>query len=277
MGENLLLWQNLHPLRGDLHIARTVFMPSTPGFYHNHDFAEICWIESGRIRHETPGGQQELGRGAVVLVAPGQPHRLSGVSGGGTIANIALSAERLADLRQRWGDQQWPWSDSQEVAIFQWESADLAAVVRRCNDYTLGPATALDRDLLLGDMVARLRPIPAAPWGTVVPWLDAALRSLAEPAGLREGLPLLVRVSGRSREHIARAIRQACGCSPTALLQDLRLRAAEQALVASEEAVAAIGDACGLPGRAHFHRLFRARYGQTPAQYRRRSRQTVGG
>src|SRR5690606_20070932 len=103
-----LLWRDLAPLRADLHLARSVYPPSARTAGHGHDFAEICWVERGRVLHEDAGGRRVLERGDAILIEPGHTHALGGTPGGGVLVNIAFSGRRLDDLRSRWGAALWP-------------------------------------------------------------------------------------------------------------------------------------------------------------------------
>ena len=277
MSARTLRWRDLAPLRAGLHLARSVYAPHARSAGHGHDFAEICWVERGRVLHEDDGGRRILERGDAVLIEPGHCHALGGAGGGGVLVNIAFPARRLDDLRTRWGDALWPASPRPTARCL--DDPALADLARRCNDLLLlppGGGDPLNADLLLGLALDHLRPPPTRAWPDLPDWLAEALEALAQPPLLAEGLAALPRLTGRSREHISRAIRQGCGRSATAMLQDLRLGWAERRLLASEDSVAAIGRACGFDGRAHFHRLFAARFGQPPGAYRRRARRTLG-
>ncbi len=65
-----------------------------------------------------------------------------------------------------------------------------------------------------------------------------------------------------------RAFRAAHGVSPMQMLREMRLRAAQQKLVTTDETVETIACACGLGDAATFSRQFRARFGQAPGRYR---------
>lgn len=275
----MLKWHDLQPLTAGLHIARSVYLPSTTGPLHGHDFAEICWVVSGRIRHATPSAQQDLVAGDVLLIEPKHRHRLEGVRGGGAVMNVAFPAPLLRALARRWGGGGWPFTGGAEPARYRLSDDAMAAIMRRSTELIATRSSGVDdglvRDLLLGEIIRALRPPDPTPWHDAPDWLARALQAWAQPRHLRAGVSALPALTGRSREHVARAIRKACGRSPTALLQELRLGAAETRLRTSDEDLATIAAACGYAGRAHFHRLFRAKFGVTPGVYRRQARQTL--
>lgn len=270
-------WDSLAPITAGCHVARTIYRVGHSVPMHGHDFAEVCWVESGRVREDTPRGHRELGAGEATLVGPGQHHALRQTGPGpATIVNIAISAATLDELARRYGGGAWPWRTGDEPARARLAAGDPAELARRVDAVRAGPDDRLARDALLVDLAHRLRAgsaevVPGAP-----PWLAAALARLAEPPLLAEGLPALARLSGRSREHVSRTLRAATGRRAIDVLTGLRLRWAERRLAMSDDPVGAIAAACGFAGRARFHRLFRAHAGATPLAYRRACRGAVG-
>jgi AraC family transcriptional activator of mtrCDE len=74
-----------------------------------------------------------------------------------------------------------------------------------------------------------------------------------------------------SRATFVRQFQQNLGRSAADLLMDLRMTAAANALRATSNSVAAIGEDVGYKSEAAFQRAFKAHVGVTPAEYRRRS------
>jgi AraC family cel operon transcriptional repressor len=64
--------------------------------------------------------------------------------------------------------------------------------------------------------------------------------------------------------------------TPVQYINDLRMGHAARALTGSNDPLSEIADEIGLPNLSHFHKVFRAKYGITPAQYRvEKQRQVV--
>jgi len=78
----------------------------------------------------------------------------------------------------------------------------------------------------------------------------------------------LARHLGLSRSRTSHLVREVCGCSLQALVQEERLHAAQRRLADTDETVAAIGAAVGWPDAPHFARIFRRRTGRSPARWR---------
>lgn len=94
-------------------------------------------------------------------------------------------------------------------------------------------------------------------------------------AGLRDPRDVghLAAASGRSREHVQRGFHRAFGISPGAYVHARRLDQAARMLGGDAPSIAAVATECGFSDQSHLTRLFRARFGVTPARYRLSRRQ----
>lgn len=71
-----------------------------------------------------------------------------------------------------------------------------------------------------------------------------------------------------SREHLTRQFREATGVSPSTYLSQYRLRLAARELRREGDKIDAVARRCGFSGANYLCRMFRERFGLTPAQYR---------
>lgn len=88
---------------------------------------------------------------------------------------------------------------------------------------------------------------------------DLSLDRLADRLGLSSG-------------YLGRVYRKAAGKSVADAITERRLSAAETALAAGDWTVEAVAAGVGIANPGSFYRLFKGRYGLTPAEYRERSR-----
>ena len=73
-----------------------------------------------------------------------------------------------------------------------------------------------------------------------------------------------------SASHFMRWFRQMTGQSFVAYLNECRLNAAAEALHATDETVLAIASQCGFENLSYFNRAFKAHFGMTPREYRKK-------
>jgi YesN/AraC family two-component response regulator len=90
---------------------------------------------------------------------------------------------------------------------------------------------------------------------------------LAEPVSLDR----LSGVAGMSRSHFSRMFRSTLGVPVRAYVRELRLMRARTRLAHSSDSLTAIARAVGFYDLPHFHREFRRRFGESPADFRRTS------
>jgi AraC family cel operon transcriptional repressor len=265
----------LAPLTGGCHVARSFYHPGHACGAHDHDFAEAMWVEVGAVRHDSGRSVRMLSAGEIVLVRPRHRHDIRGVDDAvGIIVNVAFPAAVLQALERRYGVRDL-WGDGIEPRTLRIGADAVAALSRRAEALRLGTGDELARDAFLIDLIDRLRPRHGVLWREAPAWLAEALVRLDQPPLLSEGLPALVRLTRRGREHISRTVRASCGMTATELLTEMRLRWAESQLALSDLPVAEIARGCGI-GRARLHRLFTDRHGRGPRDYRSACRGATG-
>lgn len=271
-----ITWATLGAPDDGVHQARRRYTKGLNFSLHGHDFAEICWVESGSVVHVTDRDRQTLDTGAVVLVEPGHVHGLAATDYGGQIVNLAFPARVLADWRQRYGnDPAWPWPAAPSPVLAHLSPRGLAT----CGSLVQAGVTAigpLARDRLLLSVLDQLRR-PTTAWAKAPAWLASALDELAnDHAALANGLPALVARCGRSREHVARVCRASCGRRAIDLVNDLRVEALARLLSQSDAPVGTLAAQVGLGSRTWCQQRFMARFGTTPAAWRRGDGRVVG-
>lgn len=101
------------------------------------------------------------------------------------------------------------------------------------------------------------------------PWLTHVREFLR--ANCRRSLTLtqVAAIAGVHPVHLAQTFRRTFGCTFRDYLRSLRLDAALVDLKDETKTIGAIGLGAGFADHAHFSRTFRARFGQTPVEYRR--------
>lgn len=264
-----------------VHVARTVLPPGSRRFLHTHDFAEVFWMEAGRLRHHINGKVQVLEPGDLVLMRPPDAHDLRPAgTPPAVLVNVAFHRQTLAFLRRRYFDgEAWPWEGAALPAMARLDPVQTARLHEQVAILAAGPPSrlALERFLLtlLGELTGPHRPPADA---RLPDWLQAAIQQCQnDPEALSGGVSALARRARRSREHLSRVLRQTTGQTPTELLNQLRLDRAAGELRLSDKPILAIALDCGWENLGYFYRLFKARFGVTPRRYRLQAQAVVRG
>ena len=240
---------------------------------HDHNYYEIFWIESGRLRHRWDDDEETLETGDAVALIPGETHSAEVI---GTrparVINISAGAKAVQRLQQRYAREQLPspWHGEREdrrLLIPASERAQLAPLIALVDN-----TRASGRDLLLlalGHALARIRTDVSA---QLPFWLRRALAvELAEGDG-RLTVQALAERCRCSREHLHRIARRHCGASITSVLRDHRLDLAAADLRSSEDTIAVIAARYRFGSAGWFHEAFAERFKTTPHRYRHRYR-----
>jgi AraC family transcriptional regulator len=100
-------------------------------------------------------------------------------------------------------------------------------------------------------------------------WLEEARDRIHAELPLRPSLSTLAQSVGVHPVTLARAFRQAFGCTVGAYIRNLRIERAAHQLTGTELSLAEIALAAGFSDQSHFSNLFRHHTGLSPSKFRR--------
>ncbi len=256
---------------------------------HDHEFAELCLVWSGRGWNRTAEGRVPLRAGSMIVMMPGQVHAFEG-NVHLKVSNIYyLSEWLLGDLRA-FSDggailplflfqsifQRPAWN---EVPLFQLKRDELAMCRRDLDD--------------LQEELDRARPAPFYLRATFLRFLYRCARAFeragahppwAVPTGVRRlldgievvlgerrvfGLAQVAREARLSPRHAARLFQTHVGTSLGRHYRRRRTHLACNLLVDSARTVTEVAHELGYADGPHFTRCFHAEQGMTPSRYRK--------
>lgn len=243
--------------------------PHKGGFSeHDHDFAEVMWVEIGTYLHTRGSVAEQLGPGELRCIRPADRHAASANGEGGVLVNLAFKPSAVAHLARKHGAA-WPWSPGARCAGFCMGDDSRQRIQQWSRELSAPWAGQLELESCLLD-IARLanrgtsveehRPLPA--------WLREGLRQLIDECGFAAGVPRLAQLCGRSDDHVNRAIRSQLGRTAGELIAEMRVDWVASALRDRDCRIAEALTRAGVVNRTHFNRLFAQRYGATPQAYR---------
>ena len=266
-------WADNHSPAPHLAAARHHAPPGQAPRWHDHDYYELFWVESGRGDHLRPDGAEPIAAGDGRCLRPSDVHTF--VTAGDDLRwiNVAITAPTMHALRGRYRDELgwWPW-DGDTPFGFHLGRADRARLTR---DVELLPTIGqrrIEADWFVLGLLRCLEPTGLGAADPPPPWLRDAIQAVAhDPRALQLGIPALVRAAGRSERHCNRALRAHHGLSAGELVRQLRLEHAARLLHFSSRAITALALEAGFEHLGTFYRCFRERYGTTPRRFRSRS------
>lgn len=247
---------------------------------HKHDFFEFFLVSSGRIQHRCNDREVTLKAGALQLIRPDDKHQVlpDPNSWGGVIYNCNIRKEEFMPLFSFLINSNNCSVDDLVQTVDLADTAEFASLIQRMErvlelQYNTGfpefLCHALSRSIQQ-EVISIFLERTVREENSVPDWLSAVFAEMRKPENLIGGLPRMLELSGRSREHLSRSFKQHYGMAPREYLLDLKLQRATDLLVQRDLSVTQIAGLSGFENLAYFRKCFLARFGITPLQYRKR-------
>ena len=249
---------------------------------HWHQSMELVFVKQGTGLVQVGSVSYPAHGGDIFVFAPGTLHGLRQAQGQRMeYENIIFELELLGGAEDLCAEKYLlPIQSGRLPLPVRLTSNDLcylqaAACLRELEDanraklpgYELLVKGALLRFLAL--LLAQGKTLPPAETAdtrrlkTVLQWLSA---HYAEPLRVADAAG----VCSCSASHFMRWFRQMTGQSFVAFLNEYRLNAAAEALQTTDETVLTIASRCGFENLSYFNRAFKAHFGMTPREYRKK-------
>ena len=249
---------------------------------HWHDSMELVFVKRGAGLIQVGTRTDSAHMGDIFIFAPGTLHALRQAEGQSMeYENIIFELELLGGAGDLCAEKYLlPLQSGRLLLPAHLTPNDLcylpaAACLREAEDanrsqlpgYELALKGALLRFLAL--LIAQGKPLPPAETAdtqrlkTVLQWLAA---HYGEPLCVADAAA----VCSCSSSHFMRWFRQMTGQSFIAFLKEYRLNTAAEALHTTDETVLTIASQCGFENLSYFNRAFKAHFGMTPREYRKK-------
>ena len=256
-----------------VHLTRATVLPRRPKELHTHDYVEVFWVQNGIIRHHTEDGVKKLSEGTLVVVPKGQAHALQGKGDHAMVVMLCFASPLTNNLAKR----HTPCArvvHAPCIREFQRDTRQMAALNQAALRLERSACDALATESFLLPLLIEL--LDGPDMEDAPAWLSKACTDAQDPSVFREGAAGFVALTGKAHPHVSRTMKHHTGQTPVQYINDLRMAHAARALTGSNDPLSEIADEIGLPNLSHFHKVFRAKFGLTPAQYRTdRQRQVI--
>jgi AraC family transcriptional regulator, dual regulator of chb operon len=267
------IWSELVPDGRAFHISRNLKARRQPIAYHGHDFAELCWVESGKGIHHVNGTSYEMSQGDLVLIRPFDCHGFDPLEGDVlNLVNVGFTKATWRRLGECYCPEGglWFWTEADLPELIHLDASQKGELENEFDQLSRSPRDLLSIDGFCLNLIRLLRRTDGVGEGALLPeWLDRAMREFAL-SGSGKRLEDFFRLTSRSPEHVARVMRQYCEKTPSEWVNEVRIRHAANLLEASRLPIIEIAFECGFQNQSYFHRLFLKAFEQTPFQYRKR-------
>ena len=249
---------------------------------HTHDYVEMVYMCQGSTTHIVNGDRLCLNTGELLMLGQNARQQIEAAGEGDLAVNFIVRPEFFSSTLPLLGEEETPLRrfiisclcGDNEAGYLHFHVAELPPIQNLIENllYTLMDDTRSKRGILQLTM------------GLLFVHLLNHTEALSFSSGEQETLVTVLRyieehyrdgsltdIAGRLHYEISslsRLIRQKTGKNYTELLQEKRLSQAVWLLRNTDRTVDDIVRAVGYENMTYFHRLFRARYGQSPKHLR---------
>ncbi len=249
---------------------------STDDILHDHAFFEIFYMIDGAIDHTLNGVTTTLHAGDILFLRPEDAHMFLREEGNvcrhrdlifrksffKTVCNY-LSPNLYSDfingkLNKSFHLSLHKINEFEQVfekisAIPPYETELILASLRRISAEVLG--------LLLTEQVEKSFNYPK--------WFQELLIRFEDTELVCQGLDAILAEIFYTKEHVCRVFKEIMGMTMTDYLNKKRLEIAANMLVCSYQQVVKISTDLGFSSVSYFNKIFKAKYGLTPIQFRK--------
>lgn len=242
---------------------------------HDHDFFEFFIIHSGVCTHRINGLNETLQPGDMYFIRPRDTHLLTCAEG--TLRYGIYNCNIKTDtFMQCFHALTGPGMGVDDImgrfrlTSVQWERMRTVFDQRlMLQQETDSPGEKVSGRLLLMEALGlALQNYYRMPVCEPA-WLQSLLAAMRLKKNYQVGVSRLFELSGRSREHVSRCMRQYYGISPSEYVLELKLTNAISQLLYSNLSVEQIAYENGFKNLAYFYSVFQKRFHVTPAKYRK--------
>jgi len=253
----------------------SVFTPKSFFPLHDHDFCEFFIVLQGKLRHIFNGETTVYEPGTICFLRPGDTHELHCAPGSALVEIMncnVLTDEARRLFRDIAGSGHMVLEDciqhiSPKSQIRKQAIMEDAEEILHSTDETLKKARL---KLLLGNILLLLIAASGFAADSAPEWLRSARTAMRKPENFRLGLKRFVELSGRTQEHLCRAMRRYYSETPQQWLTEVRLEAVFDRLLRQGGDISMTAFEAGFRNLSWFRRAFRQRYGVTPKTIRKK-------
>lgn len=284
-GDYLLSRHHFRQLEEEFPLAVLREVPQRATPLHRHDFCECAFIMAGRGWHVSEDHPPiPIRHGDVLVIPRGGHHAYVGAEEELDVCNLLFDTTRLPTvllelysdpvykrifLREHpsYGKEDFPLCHPEEavfselVTMLRYLGGISGASGRHC--YKLGLFMAIISRLCSVWKVRRAEVAPPLDIRRITEYLERHFR--------REiYLDDLCGLAAMSRATLLRHFRSALGVTPMVYLRNLRLQRVAELLLHSDLGLQQIAEQSGFSQMPYFYRAFRACYGTSPGEYRKK-------
>lgn len=243
-------------------------------FLHNHDYYELFLVTSGETEHIINGTTQHLPEGSLVFIRDTDRHCYSS-AGLCEISNLALSRNLVRNMF-RYLSEDFPSEEilnqplPPTVFLSTSDKVRLENKMANCSPFNWQDLKRLK--VYVRVLVAEIFEgyfLRSTQFDDALPeWLSDLCAQMSRPENFSRGIDRMIKLSGKSREHLARSIKKYLGVTTTDYINNLRINHASTMLLQSNTSITDLCYDLGYHNTSWFYTQFKKKFGMSPTCYR---------
>jgi len=254
------------------HLARVNITSSLDLSLHSHDYPELFWIEKGNGEHFINGAKLKLNSGDLVMIRPNDTHTFLSRGKGLTLINIAFSIDTLDIFRDRYftDSELYFWNKSKFPFQMKLNENTLKRISLRAEDSMKNYRSFLQLDSLLLFIFRQITVNEKIPVNSEIPmWLFNAVQNYNNPESFKLGVKGFAELSEKNINYVNRIVNIHYKKTLTEFVNDFKMQYSANQLIMTSMPIKVICSNCGFENIAHFYKIFKIRFNQTPREYRK--------
>ena len=241
---------------GEAYVCGAVEGRALCDVYHSHDFYEWVIALDGSVTQLTDGAALNLKKGEGVILPSSSGHSFTKHSSDCLLFLLSVEASE----QERFFDA-FEISPPEAAAVFHIKCEDLQAILRVCQ------GDRYQKRLLLSYLI-KCYTESLEKKADIPERLKEAVELMAIAVNLKEGVTALIRLSGYSQSQLSRLMKKHYGTGLSDYVKELRLTTSYERIVHTREHIEEISAMVGYESFSHFNKIFKSRFGITPAALR---------
>lgn len=243
---------------------------------HKHEYYEIFLTLSEDITHHINGKTEILKKGTLTFIRPDDIHVYTHANEPYTFINLAFSTELADSIFSCLGDNfptkgfltmEFPPS----VILSEIDTLELKDLFHEINTTTFENSKQKSlycKMILITIFVKYFSHYVSSSQSDCPPWLEDTCSLMNHKEYFSEGIDAMVRLSGKSYEHLSRSLKKYKNITLSDFVNTIRLNHAANLLVYSNLSITDIGLECGFNNVSYFVTCFKKKYGISPKSFR---------
>lgn len=242
------------------YIFQTISKRRLSNIYHSHDFYEWIIVLNGNCRQIVNEKQAEMKKNMCMLLCPGDSHCFTAQSEDVNVMALSISESEISRFEAVFDLE----DDCLKLSEFMLSSEQVRELLNFYCSFR-----ECEYKLLLANLIKLY--IDNANGQNEVPFLiRIALGEMQKTENMKGGVERLAALSGYSRTHLNRLMKSHFGTSIHEYILNIRLEYVYNELILSNTDAETLSESVGYASFSHFNRIFKNKYGITPAEVRRK-------